>query len=64
VQAVLSLISSNKSSQDDVQKQAGLTGMVLDSGDGVTHCNRNPVNSKASPWLKATSSDRASSIFR
>ena len=38
MQAVLSLYSSSFSPVNDTQKQAGLTGMVLDSGDGVTHC--------------------------
>lgn len=38
VQAVLSLYSSSCSPVNDVQRESGLTGMVLDSGDGVTHC--------------------------
>ena len=38
VQAVLSLFSSSFAPANEEQKNAGLTGMVLDSGDGVTHC--------------------------
>lgn len=38
VQAVLSLYSSSFSPVNQLQREAGLTGMVLDSGDGVTHC--------------------------
>ncbi|CAD8081161.1 unnamed protein product [Paramecium sonneborni] len=38
VQAVLSLFSSAFAPVNEYQKTAGLTGMVLDSGDGVTHC--------------------------
>jgi actin-related protein 3 len=35
---VLSLYSSSFCPVNEVQRLAGLTGMVLDSGDGVTHC--------------------------
>jgi hypothetical protein len=40
---VLSLYSSSFAPANDIQKKSGLTGMVLDSGDGVTHCKINVI---------------------
>jgi len=37
VQAVLALCASLLTKQDASGKQAGVTGTVIDSGDGVTH---------------------------
>jgi len=65
VQAVLALCASLLTKQDASGKQAGVTGTVIDSGDGVTHIipvvsgTRGEERKGEAGWVKEDSVARA-----